>query len=90
MPPRTPPASRRLIVSKYETPDPRGGLTASPDAVETRLAETASKHACPEPRLVDYTIVGRPASWNAFCSGGAGFNDFYGQGIVNALAAVGG
>jgi lantibiotic leader peptide-processing serine protease len=44
----------------------------------------------PLARLVDYTIVGRPASWNAFCGGGTSFNDFYGHGIVNALAAVGG
>jgi lantibiotic leader peptide-processing serine protease len=81
-----------LIVSKYGTPDPAhpGGLTLSPDTVESILEDTATKHACPSPRLVDYTIVGRPASWNAYCGGGTGFNDFYGHGIVNALAAVGG
>src|SRR5215218_8481897 len=82
-----------LIVSKYRTPDPNplhDGLTMAPASVESVLADTASKHACPEPRLVDYTIVGRPASWNAFCGGGVGFNDFYGHGIVNALKAVGG
>jgi lantibiotic leader peptide-processing serine protease len=80
-----------LIVSKYGTPDTvHGGLTISPDAVESMLVSTATKHACPTPRLVDYTIVGRPASWNAYCDGGPGFNDFYGHGIVNALAAVGG
>jgi lantibiotic leader peptide-processing serine protease len=80
-----------LIVSKYGTPDTtRGGLTMSPASVESILADTATKHACPNPRLVDYTIVGRPASWNAFCGGGSGFNDFYGHGIVNALKAVGG
>jgi subtilisin family serine protease len=80
-----------LIVSKYGTTDTvHGGLTMSPGAVESELADTASKHACPSPRLVDYTIVGRPADFNAFCGGGTGFNDFYGRGIVNALAAVGG
>jgi subtilisin family serine protease len=80
-----------LIVSKYGTIDTvHGGLTMSPESVESILADTASEHACPSPRLVDYTIVGRPASWNAFCGGGVGFNDFYGRGIVNALAAVGG
>lgn len=78
-----------LIVSKYGTPDTvHGGLTLSPATVESILADTASKHACPQPRTVDYTIVGRPASWNATCTGGTGFNDFYGHGIVNALAAV--
>jgi lantibiotic leader peptide-processing serine protease len=80
-----------LIVSKYGTPDTvHGGLTMSPASVEDILASTASAHGCPNPRLVDYTIVGRPASWNAFCGGGTSFNDFYGHGIVNALAAVGG
>jgi lantibiotic leader peptide-processing serine protease len=80
-----------LIVSKYGTPDAvHGGLTMSPASVENILASTASEHACPNPRMVDYTIVGRPASFNAFCGGGTGFNDFYGNGIVNALAAVGG
>jgi subtilisin family serine protease len=80
-----------LIVSRYGTTDTtRGGLTMAPASVESLLADTASKHACPSPRLVDYTIVGRPPSFNAFCGGGTGFNDFYGHGIVNALAAVGG
>jgi lantibiotic leader peptide-processing serine protease len=80
-----------LIVSTFGTVDTlHGGLTMAPASVESVLADTASKHACPEPRLVDYTIVGRPASWNAFCGGGVGFNDFYGHGIVNALTAVGG
>ena len=80
-----------LIVSKYGTADSvHGGLTLAPDTVESILENTATHHACPSPRLVDYTIVDRPASWNAFCGGGAGFNDFYGHGIVNALAAVGG
>jgi subtilisin family serine protease len=80
-----------LIVSKYGTRDTvHGGLTLSPASVESILTSSASDHACPEPRTVDYTIVGRPASWNATCNGGASFNDFYGHGIVNALAAVGG
>jgi len=80
-----------LIVSKYGTVDAvHGGLTLAPDTVQSVLESTATQHACPSPRLVDYTIVGRPASWNAFCGGGTGFNDFYGHGIVNALAAVGG
>jgi lantibiotic leader peptide-processing serine protease len=81
-----------LIVSKYGTADAAhpGGLTLAPATVEDVLESTATDHACPSPRLVDYTLVGRPASWNAFCGGGTGFNDFYGHGIVNALAAVGG
>ena len=80
-----------LIVSRFGKADTaHGGLTLSPATVESILEDTATPHACPSPRLVDYTIVGRPESWNAFCGGGTGFNDFYGHGIVNALAAVGG
>jgi subtilisin family serine protease len=80
-----------LIVSKYGTRDTvHGGATLSPATVESILTSSASEHACPVPPTVDYTIVGRPASWNATCTGTASFNDFYGHGIVNALAAVGG
>jgi subtilisin family serine protease len=80
-----------LIVSKFGSVDTaHGGLTMDPDAVASKLRDSASEHACPRPRTVDYTIVGRPASWNATCNGSPQFNDFYGHGIVNALAAVGG
>jgi hypothetical protein len=37
---------------------------------------------------VDYTIVGRPASWNATCVGTPTLNNFYGNGLVDAAAAV--
>ncbi len=78
-----------LIISEHGTADAaRGGLTMSPAAVESYLTGTATDHACPNPPLVDYTIVGRPASWNALCEGGLEFNGFYGHGIVNALSAV--
>jgi lantibiotic leader peptide-processing serine protease len=80
-----------LIVSQYGTTDlVHGGLTMDPAAVREILRETATDTACPTPPLVDYTLVGRPASWNALCEGTAEYNGFYGDGIVNALAAVGG
>ena len=78
-----------LIISEFGTTDPvHGGLMMSPAEVEARLTGTATEHACPEPRLVDYTLVGRPASWNAYCEGDLEFNGFYGHGIVNAEDAV--
>jgi hypothetical protein len=52
--------------------------------------DTATDHACPTPSTVDYTVVGRPASWNAECLGTAAYNGFSGDGIVNAQAAIGG
>ena len=80
-----------LIVSQYGTPDlVHGGLTMDPALVRERLRATATNHACPLPATVDYTLVGRPASWNETCEGTLEYNGFYGDGIVNALAAVGG
>jgi len=38
----------------------------------------------PDAAVVDYTIVDRPASWNALCTGTLEYNGFYGDGIVNA------
>jgi subtilisin family serine protease len=78
-----------LIVSEFgKRDDAHGGLTLAPEKVKRILKETATDHACPEPRLVDYTIVGRPASWNAYCDGDEDYNGFYGSGIVDALSAV--
>jgi hypothetical protein len=79
-----------LIVSKYGHNDPahRGTLTLEPWKTEFILDSTAAEHACPNPRTVDYTLVGRPAEFNATCEGGRQFNSFYGFGIVDAYAAV--
>ncbi|HKT04831.1 MAG TPA: S8 family serine peptidase [Rugosimonospora sp.] len=77
-----------LIVSRYGHPDFRGGLTMDPNAVESILLRTASEHACPNPPLQTYTNEGRPAEFNALCTGSPRFNGFYGHGIVNAFAAV--
>jgi subtilisin family serine protease len=79
-----------LIVSQFGTPDAAhpGGLTMDPAAVRERLRATAADHACPVPPLVDYTVVGRPASWNATCLGTPVYNGFYGDGVVSAQAAV--
>jgi lantibiotic leader peptide-processing serine protease len=64
------------------------GGDADPAVVAQILIDSAADHACPEPPTVDYTIVGRPASWNATCSGSDTFNNFYGNGLVDAAAAV--
>jgi hypothetical protein len=80
-----------LIVSQWGHPDhgEKGGqLTMKPKKVEKILERTATDHACPDPPTLDYTIVGRPASWNATCTGTPEFNSIWGEGIVDALAAV--
>jgi subtilisin family serine protease len=64
------------------------GGDADPDLVREILEQSAADHACPVPATVDYTIVGRPASWNATCTGTPTFNNFYGNGLVDAAAAV--
>ena len=80
-----------LIVSRYGHTDwRRGGLTLDPDKVERQLYRTAAERACPEPRLVSYANEGRPAEFDALCEGSKQFNGFYGYGIVDAYAAVGG
>jgi subtilisin family serine protease len=64
------------------------GGDADPALVRQILEQSAADHACPVPATVDYTIVGRPASWNATCSGSPSFNNFSGNGLVDAAAAV--
>ena len=78
-----------LIVSRYGYPDPRnGGLALVPNQTEKILMRTTTPHACPDPPVLDYTNVGRPASWNATCVGTAAENNIWGTGIVDALTAV--
>ena len=80
-----------LIVSRYGHRDRgHGGLTMSPDAVERQLYRTAAEHACPTPRLRSYVQEGLPVEYDANCAGGKNFNGFYGFGVVDAFAAVGG
>lgn len=80
-----------LIVSRYGKQAPgsaAGQLTMDPDAVAARLRSSATDHACPVPALVSYAEVGRPSDFDALCVGTTRSNNFYGDGIVNALAAV--
>jgi subtilisin family serine protease len=64
------------------------GGDADPALVRQIIEQSAADHACPTPATVDYTVVGRPASWNATCTGTATFNNFYGHGLLDADAAV--
>jgi subtilisin family serine protease len=64
------------------------GGDADPDLVRAIIEQSAADHACPVPATVDYTIVGRPESWNATCTGTPTLNNFYGNGLVDAAAAV--
>jgi subtilisin family serine protease len=60
-----------------------------PDKVRSVLLRTATDHACPAAGFEDYSDEGRdPAAYNAACVGSAANNSLWGEGIVNATAAV--
>lgn len=72
-----------LIISEYGTPD------MSPTQVETILQTSANNQPCPEPRTVNAGVVVPPFVFQfATCSGGVGYNNFFGKGIVDAFKAV--
>jgi hypothetical protein len=78
-----------LIVSRWGRNDrEHGGKTLDPQRTEQILRRTATPHPCPDPPLLDYTPVGRPASYNVTCVGKPTRNNIWGHGIVDALAAV--
>ncbi|HEU5152312.1 MAG TPA: S8 family serine peptidase [Iamia sp.] len=74
-----------LIVGRHGTRDRRGGLTMDPRRVERVLEGTATDTPCPAP-VYDYPD--QDDSYTAACVGTARFNGWYGDGIVDALAAV--
>jgi subtilisin family serine protease len=66
----------------------RGGYSLDPDTVRAIIESTATDHACPAGGVEIYTDEGRPPEWNAVCDGTTAENGLYGEGIVNAAAAV--
>lgn len=66
----------------------RRGPSLAPDTVRSILERTATDHACPAGGVEDYTDEGRPPEWNAICEGTTAENGLYGEGIVDAEAAV--
>jgi hypothetical protein len=62
-----------------------------PDRVERILKRTATDVACPAQEPFTYPWAGTPPEdYTATCEGTPQFNGFYGEGIVDALAAVSG
>jgi subtilisin family serine protease len=59
-----------------------------PDTVGSIIGATASDHACPAGGVEIYIDEGRPAEFNAVCEGTTAVNGLYGEGIVDAAAAV--
>ena len=76
-----------LIVAEYGAKDRNDpGLTMDTSKTRTRLFHTATKEPCPDPPAYVYPENGR----TQICETTPERNGFYGKGIVNALAAVGG
>jgi len=67
----------------------RHGYSLAPDTVRSIIEQTATDTACPAGGVEDYTDEGRPPEWNAVCEGTTADNGLYGEGIVDAAAAVG-
>ena len=77
-----------LIVSEYGKEQRRGrGRTMDPAKVERILRNSATDVACPS-AVISYIAEGRTADFDAPCIGTPERNSIYGDGIVNALAAV--
>jgi subtilisin family serine protease len=76
-----------IIVAQRGTRDAaHGGLTLAPATVERILRRTATDTPCPPQEPFTYPdLLGPP--FDAVCEGTPSFNGFYGDGIVNALAA---
>ena len=66
----------------------RGGYSLDPDTVRQIIETTATDHACPAGGVEIYTDEGRPPDFNAVCEGTTADNGLYGEGIINATAAV--
>lgn len=76
-----------LIIAEHGDRDTSGNASMDPDLVRNRLKGTATDHECTR---YNYGLVGRaPAGqWNVECRGDASYNNVYGDGIINALAAI--
>jgi len=78
-----------LIVARYGHRDrAHRGLTLAPDRVEQILRGTATDTPCPEPRTFMYPDPDLGPEFTAVCEGTPERNGFFGDGIVDALAAV--
>jgi subtilisin family serine protease len=77
-----------IVAQRGRHDSARGGLTLAPDTVERILRRTATDTPCPAQEPFVYPDLPGPP-FDAVCEGTPAFNGFYGDGIVNALAASG-
>ena len=81
-----------LIISQYGEPRNDDPWYMSPTSVESVLQITANNQPCPEGGSITYPFSADPPGTfgpvTVVCQGNAGYNNFYGKGIVDALKAV--
>ena len=66
----------------------RRGYSLAPDTVRSLIERPPPTTPARPAASRIYTDEGRPADWNAACAGTTADNGLYGEGIVNAAAAV--
>jgi lantibiotic leader peptide-processing serine protease len=77
-----------LVVEEHGRGNRNRGFSLDPDVVGAIIMDTATDHACPAGGVEIYTDEGRAPEFNAVCDGTTDDNGLYGEGIVNATAAV--
>lgn len=77
-----------LAVSARGSGETADDFGLAPDTVRSVVMNSARNHACPAGGVQSYVDVGRSAEFTATCTGTEDFNAFYGDGIVDAYAAV--
>ncbi len=77
-----------LVIGEQGRSRDHGGRALDPGTVARVLAESAQDRACPAGGVEIYTDEERPPEWNAVCEGTTDVNGHYGEGIVDAEAAV--
>ena len=77
-----------LVIEEHGHRQGRSGYSLDPDTVGSIIEDTAADRGCPAGGVEIYTDEGRPPEFNAICQGTTDDNGHYGEGIVNAAAAV--
>jgi len=81
-------AGEAALVVEAHGRNGRNGRSLAPDTVAQIIMGTATDHACPAGGVEIYTDEGRTPDFNAVCEGTTANNGLYGEGIIDAAAAV--
>jgi subtilisin family serine protease len=76
-----------IVAARGKRDTANGGLTLDPAKTQQVLERTAQDTACPEPRLYHHPSPDLGAEYDAYCEGSPKRNGFFGDGLIDALAA---